>query len=66
MTTTIIIISIYVALVFIGYGMIRQDNKDAELGFTTAALIIWATVPFFILITFGRWVYSLADKLNNE
>lgn len=65
MTTTIIIISIYVALVFIGYGMILQ-NKHSELNFITAALIIWATVPFLILIIFGRWINSLSDKLNNE
>jgi len=66
MTTTIIIILIYVALVFIGYGMLVQDNKNEENNFMSAALIAWATVPFLILITFGRWVYSLADKLNNE
>ena len=66
MTTTIIIISIYVALVFIGYGMILQNNEDSELGFITVALIIWATVPFLTLIIFGRWISSLRDKLNNE
>ena len=67
MTTTIIIISIYVALVFIGYGMMLQfDSKNAKLDFATAALMIWVTVPFLILITFGKWMGSLNDKLNYE
>ena len=66
MTTTIILILIYVALVFIGYGMLLQNSKDTKLDFATAALIIWATVPFLILITLGKWICSLNDKLNNE
>lgn len=65
MTTTIILILIYVALVFIGYGMLLQ-SKGEGLNFAVAALIIWATVPFLILITFGKWIYSLGNKLNNE
>lgn len=66
MTTTIIIILIYVALVFIGYGMLMQDNKNEENNFMSAALIVWVTVPFLILITLGKWIVSLNDKLNNE
>ena len=66
MTTTIILILIYVALVFIGYGMLVQNGEDTKLVFATAALIIWAAVPFLILITLGKWIVSLNDKLNNE
>ena len=65
MTTTIILILIYVALVFIGYGMLVQSDKDKN-NFMCAALIVWATVPFLILITFGKWIVLLNDKLNNE
>lgn len=65
MTTTIILILIYVALVFIGYGMLVQIDIYKN-NFMCAALIAWATVPFLILITIGRWIYSLNDKLNNE
>lgn len=66
MTTTIIIISIYVALVFIGYGMLVQDDVKFKNNFMCAALITWVYVPFLILITFGKWIYSLNNKLNNE
>lgn len=66
MTTTIILILIYVALVSIGYGMLVQNDKNEEKNFMCAALIVWATVPFLILITFGKWIMSLNNKLNNE
>lgn len=66
MTTTIILILIYVALVFIGYGMLVQSDKEAKSIFMCAALIVWATVPFLMLITLGKYIYSLNDKLNNE
>lgn len=66
MTTTIILILIYVALVFIGYGMLEQSDVKIENNFMCAALIIWATVPFLILITLGKWIYSINNKLNNE
>ena len=66
MTTTIILILIYVALVFIGYGMLVQFDGKAENNFRSAALIVWVIVPFLILITFGKWISSLNDKLNNE
>ena len=64
MTTTIILI--YVALVFIGYGILVQTNEKIKNNFMCAALIVWATVPFLILITLGKWITSLNDKLNNE
>lgn len=66
MTTTIIIISIYVALVFIGYGMLVQGDVKFKNNFMCAALITWAYVPFLILITLGKWIYSINNKLNNE
>jgi len=66
MTTTIILFFIYVALVFIGYGTLVQRDDGIKNKFMSAALIVWATVPFIILITLGRWIYSLIDKLNNE
>lgn len=66
MTTTIILILIYVALVFIGYGMLVQTNEKIKNNFMCAALIVWATVPFLILITLGKWITLLNDKLNNE
>lgn len=66
MTTTIILISIYVALVFVGYGMLVQSDKKNKNNFMCAALIVWVTVPFLILITLGKWIYSLNDELNNE
>ena len=66
MTTTIIIISIYVALVFVGYGMLVQSDEKNKNNFMCAALIVWVTVPFLILITLGKWIYSLNDELNNE
>jgi hypothetical protein len=66
MTTTIILILIYVALVFIGYGMLVQSDKEIKNNFICAALIVWAIVPFLILITLGKCIYSLNNKLNNE
>ena len=66
METTIILILIYVALVFIGYGMLVQSDGKIKYNFMCAALIVWATVPFLILITFGKWIYSINNKLNNE
>ena len=66
MTTTIILISIYVALVFVGYGMLVQSDEKDKNNFMCAALIVWVTVPFLILITLGKWIYSLNDELNNE
>lgn len=66
MTTTIILILIYVALVFIAYGMFVQSDEKVENKFMCAAFILWATVPFLMLITLGKWIYSLNNKLNNE
>jgi len=59
-------ILIYIALVFIGYGMLVQKDGKIKNNFMCAALIVWATVPFLTLITLGKWIYSLNDKLNNE
>ena len=66
MTTTIILILIYVALVFIGCGMLEQSGVKIKNNFMCAALIIWVCVPFLTLITLGKWIYSINNKLNNE
>lgn len=69
MTTITILVFIYIALVFIAFGMLRQyDNNSAskKLDFMTAALMLWVAVPFLILMTFGRWMMSVNSKLVNE
>lgn len=66
MITTIILILIYVALVFIAYGMMIQEDRKATNNFACSAIFVWATVPFLLLITFGKCVFSVNDKLNNK
>lgn len=69
MTTIIILVFIYIALVYIAFGMLCQHGNSGaskKLDFMTAALMLWAAVPFLILMTFGRWIVSVNSKLVNE
>lgn len=63
-----ILVTVYVVLVFIAYGMTIQcgEFNDGENGFVCSALFLWVLVPFLILITFGKWIVSVNDRLNEE
>ena len=65
--TLIIIISIYVALVFIAYGLVVQyDKNNSKTNFFCAAFLLWATVPFLLLFTFGKWIVSVNENLKDK